>query len=164
VGISGEKIATVVTGGVLAVLGAAAVYHVLLVLDVLGYGHRGRPPSGEFLVLWSVVAMVAAVVQMLVSLSNGGSADRRLVALVPLAAAAVVVTRYYSPDPYHLTGSHPLDIAEGGTIAASRVWVTVGFAAAVALSTVRWLRVGLALGALALVLCATAVASEGFNH
>jgi hypothetical protein len=152
-----------VTIGVLAVLGAATGFHLLLVADAVEYGPRGRQPSGEFLVLWSVLAMVVAAAQMIASLVGGG-ADRRLLALVPLAASAVVISRYYSPDPYSVPGPHPLTIGEGGTIAAWRVWATLSLAAAASLTILRWPRIGLSVGIAALTFSASAVASEGFGH
>jgi hypothetical protein len=158
-----HRVATVVTIGVLAVLGAATVYHLLLVVDAVEYGSRGRQPAGAFLVQWSVVAMAVAVAQMIASLVGEGT-DRRLIALVPLAASAVVISRYYSPDQYYLHGPHPLNIAEGGTIAASLVWATLGVSAAASVTNLRWPRIGVLLGVAALALSATTVASEGFGH
>lgn len=168
----GEAVAAAFVWGLLVSLGYAAAYHLAMVLGVIGFGPRGELPPGDGIVFGVSVTMVVGGIVLAVSAGLENSelepffvTDLRrthVLWAISLMAFAVVIARYFSPDPYYLS-THG-SIADGGTVDPQTIRGLFGLTAIA--SIVTWLRprTGLFLTALVLLLSAGVVSTAGYGH
>ncbi len=147
---------------ILIVLVGAAIYEAAVALQWIPLGTvPGDGARFEGVVIASALAaMLAGIILSLVLAAQGRGSAR--VAFFAVAAAALMVARFYTFDPYDL----PTLIRYSETGSFSPAWVysivLAGLAASV-LCLVRP-RVGFVLAAPVLLLCAFTVSFFGFGH
>jgi hypothetical protein len=149
---------------VVAVLLAAAAYEAAIALEWISLGpEAGDEAPGQAVV--TVSAFVAFVVGM--GIGAAAALSRRPVRgwpalLIPVAAAAYLVSHYYAFDSYYLPDLRRF--AEDGNIAARWVYgvaaCCLGTAALIAYAP----RVGVALLPFMLLVCGIFVVGEGIGH
>ncbi len=146
---------------VAAVIAASTAYHVALAVGLTAYSARGAPPPGDGLVLAGFLALcLGAMVPVVASVANARIESRWTLAALTALAVALVVARYYSPDPYYLnTDGRIADHYPGSRIAA-----VIVLSAAVTLIGRRSPRIGIALVAVVMVLCAATLSDEGYGN
>jgi hypothetical protein len=150
-----------------AVVAVGAVYELAVALGVIGLGpHPGDPPAGYNRVVGITLlalALMGAVLVLAALPWRGGDACGRVAApLAGAVAAAFLVARFYSYDPYYAPDLHRM--SDGGIVAGSWVafLIIVTFAAAL---LVRWSpRVALAATAVAVWANALTAAVAGTGH
>jgi hypothetical protein len=156
----------------LGVLAAATVFHILLATDVIAFATDGRQPSGYGLVRLAAVSLtVAGLIFLFCSIPDeprpGGVVssmrEGKLLPLVAPAAAALVVSRFYSPNSYYLPERRA--IAEGATSGVSNgVWAVVILAALAVALGYRWRRAGLLILTLVCWLSAVMITTLGYGN
>jgi hypothetical protein len=82
--------------------------------------------------------------------------------LIALLGLAVVVVRYYAPDPALLNTNGR--IADGSTVSGLRILAAIGLSLAAAIATRASPRAGSALTAVALWFDAATLTHEGYGH
>jgi hypothetical protein len=146
----------------LAVLVAGTAYEAAVALRWIEIGDvPGEGPAYEGVVLG--LALLAMFLGAIWSLVLGSEGRQSIVAsLLPLAAAAFVVARYYTFDPYNA----PTLIRYSDAGGFSPVWVYGLALAALVAFLVSGMRprVGFFLGAPVLLLCAFTATFLGFGH
>jgi hypothetical protein len=146
-------------GVLVAVLAAAACYEAAVALGLLDVGPLpGQGPPGEEAVLLPALAALLVGTGLVIVASA-----RPLAWLLAPAAAALVVARFFSFDPYYAPVLRRM--SDGGAV--SPAWVA--FLAAAALTAGGLLRIGLRrsgafLSAAILVLSFATVLFEGAGH
>jgi general stress protein CsbA len=140
------------------VLLAAACYEGAVALGWLHLGKApGEGPPGQGLVL------VAALAALVVAAGLAAVAPRRpLVPLLAPAAAALVVARFYTYDPYYLPTLRRM--SDGGAVAGRWVAFVCAAAAVAALTSRVRPRTGSFLTVAVLILCFGTVVFEGAGH
>jgi hypothetical protein len=138
------------------------VYELLVAVRVIPIGTApGDWPVGGEVVL--VAALLALAVGAGVSLRHafGGGRGSAVWALLPLVAAAYVVVRWYSFDPYFA----PTHRRHSEGVVAG-VWIASLVVGALAASSFALLlpRVGAVARAVVLLLCATTAWAAGLGH
>jgi hypothetical protein len=135
----------------LGVLGLATVYEALVAFGVIELGSLpGEGPPGERLV--ALVAVLAMLVAAGLALVAALEAPVRLLALLPPAAAAFLVARFYTFDPYYLPTLRRY--SDDGMLPPQLVYAVVALAVGAALLTLVHRRAAAALSALAILACA----------
>jgi hypothetical protein len=141
---------------------AGATYHAAVALRWISLGDVPGEEAPYF-GLFYTAALIALLVGAIVSLTLAWRHESNLfVALLGIAAAALVVTSFYSFDPYYLPTMRRY--SDGGTFSPTWVYAVAGFGL---LST--WLcltspRTGFVVNAPALFLCAFTVTFLGVGH
>lgn len=156
----------------LALLAYATAYQAVLALGVIGYGERGQSPPGwdaqfaAFFVMVATGAMCLAIGAWPRAVAGADlmSALRgsRVLMLAALAGLAVVVVRYYAPDPALLNTNGR--IADGNTVSGIRILAAVALSLTAATASRVWRRVGFGLTAFALWFNAATLTHEGYGH
>jgi hypothetical protein len=157
---------------VIALLAYATGYQALLALGVIGYGERGQLPPGWDAWLLSLAAMVAtgaiclavAVWPRAAPGADFASALRRsrFPLLIALLGLALVVVRYYAPDPALLNTDGR--IADGSTMSGVRIVAAIALSLVAAIATRVSPRAGSTLVAFALWFDAATLTHEGYGH
>jgi hypothetical protein len=153
-------------------LAYATGYQALLALGVIGYGERGQLPPGWDAWLLSLAAMVATgAVCLAVALwppaapgadFASGLRRSRFLLLIALLGLALVVVRYYAPDPALLNTNGR--IADGSSVSGIRILAAIALSLAAVIATRVSPRAGSTLAALALWFDAAALTNEGYGH
>ena len=149
---------------ILAVLAAATAYEAAVALGWLAVGPEpGQAPAGNGLVLGAaVLALFAGAGLCLVHAWGPGPEVDALGWLLAPAAAAFVLARFYTYDPYYAPTLRRM--SDDGLVADSWVYMLVGLALlAGALVRIRP-RAGLGATALVLLLSAVTALAEGGGH
>jgi hypothetical protein len=141
---------------------AGATYEAAVALKWISLGDvpgEEAPYFGLFYTAALIALLVGAVVSWILAWRYESNV---FVALLGIAAAALVVTSFYSFDPYYLPTMRRY--SDGGTFSPTWVYAVAGFGL---LST--WLcltspRIGFAVNAPALILCAFTVTFLGVGH
>ena len=149
---------------VLAVLTATAAYEVAVALGWLDVGPRpGQAPPGNGLVLGAaVLSLFAGAALCLVYASRPTPPADALASLLAPAAAAFVVARVYTFDPYYAPALRRM--SDDGLIPDAWVYTLVGLALIAAVLTRTRPRLGLSATALVLVLSALTALAAGLGH
>jgi len=142
------RLAVLVTLGVLA---SATAYEALIALGVieLGSGPGKGAPGEQAVALVAVLTMLVAAGLALVA-ARGARVP--FVALLPAAAAAFLVARFYSFDPYFAPALRRY--SEDGMLPPELVFGVVALAVAAAALTLVHRRAAAALSAFAILACA----------
>ena len=143
---------------VLAVLVACTAYEVADAANLLKSGSEsGYGPAG------SAEVEIAALVALIVGTIALGVAGSRahLAPLVPLAAVAFVVARFYSFDPYYAPTLRRM--SDGGLVAPGLIYLLIVAAVVVAALMTKWPSAA-PLGAALLVFSALLALVEGAGH
>ena len=116
-------------------LGWVALYEAALAAGVIGYTGVRHPPPWESTTVLGVLVMAAAgiVIAWVVMLDAvtilEGAAARMAsmwsVAVIPCVAAAAVVARWLTPDPYYLPSTFRR-MSEGGIVSRNPVFAIGG--------------------------------------
>lgn len=149
---------TVAFSVVLAVLVACTAYEVADAAALLKPGSEsGLGPAG-----WAEVeiAALAALIVGTVALGVGGS-PTRLAPLVPLAAVAFVVVRFYCFDPYYAPARRRM--SDGGLVAPALIYLLI-VAAVVVTVLMKKKPTAAPLGAALLVFSALLALVEDAGH
>ena len=155
-------------------LGWVALYEAALAAGVIGYtGVRHPPPWESTTVLGGVLVMAAAgiVIAWIVMLDAvtilEGSAARMAsmwsVAVIPCVAAAAVVARWLTPDPYYLPSTFRR-MSEGGIVSPRAMAAVVVLAAGSAVLMRVRAGPGLWLCSISLWFSALVMLVEGTGH
>jgi len=149
---------------VLVVLTAAAAYEAAVAFGWLSVGPKpGEAPVGNGLVLGAaLLALVAGAGLSAVYASHRRPRADALGALIAPAAAAFVVARFYSFDPYYAPTLRRM--SDDGLVAASWVYTLAGLALLAAILTRTRPRTGLGLTVLVLLMSAFTALAEGGGH
>ena len=158
------RLERLITIAVLAVLIAATAYEAALAFNWLSVGPLpGETPVGYGLVLASaLLALLVGVVLLAVAASRPQPRRDPFWSLVGPAAAAFVVTRFHSFDPYYAPTLRRM--SEHGMVPDAWVYALVFFAVVAAILTRVRLRQGLAVNALVLLLGALTALAAGTGH
>jgi hypothetical protein len=105
---------------------------------------------------------VAGAVLAAVALFRDVRTPRAALALIPIGAAAFVVARFFTPDPYYAPTVRRL--SDGGAFSASWVFVWTGFAVVAAALIMIRRRVGLATAVPVLLVLAVTGLAEASGH
>jgi hypothetical protein len=133
---------------VLAVLAAAAAYEALIAFEVIGLG--AEPGDGAPLeALVRATALVATLIGALLVVLDPGT---RLAPLVPLGAAAFMLARFYTFDPYYLPTLRRF--SDDGLVPSALVYLALVLALVTAMLIRAKPRAGSLLGAAAVLACA----------
>jgi hypothetical protein len=147
----------------LAVLFAATAYEAGVALRLLPLGDEpGEGPAGRGLLFGAaLLALVVAAVFSAVSASRASTPAGPAIALIDLSAAAFLVARFYSFDPYFAPTLRRF--SEGGVAAP---WVYSLVALALVAAVLPWTRprAGLGLTVLVLPLVAVTAFATGLGH
>jgi hypothetical protein len=112
---------------VLCVLAAATAYEALVALGVIGLGSEpGEGPQGEGTIL--LIAVGAMLVEAGLAVLAAAGLRLPYVGLFAPAAAAVLVARFYTFDPYYLPTLRRM--SDGGLLSPVLVYGLVAFALA----------------------------------
>lgn len=142
----------------LAVLAAATLYESLVALGAVDLGPLpGQGPPGEGFVL--TVALFAMAVGVVVAVAAHRSPA---VALLAPAAAAFLVARFYTFDPYYSPALRRM--SDGGVVSPALVFLMVGLALCAALLTRVRSGAGVALTAPVVLGCALLAFVVGVGH
>ena len=142
---------------VILVLAACTLHQVAVAAGWLAIGRQpGDDPTGTTAVLIAaVVALIAGAFVL------GASVPSRLAPLVPLAAVAFVVARFYSFDSYYAPGLQRM--SDGGLVAPGLIYALIFTAVAVAALMTKWPRAAPA-GAALLVISTLLALAESAGH
>jgi hypothetical protein len=149
---------------VLAVLAAASAYEAAVALGWLAVGPQpGQAPPGNGLVLGAaVLALVAEAALCVVYASRPRPRADGLGSLLAPAAAAFVVARFHTYDPYYAPALRRM--SDDGLIPDAWVYTLVGLALIAAVLARTRPRLGLSLSALVLLLSAFTALAVGLGH
>jgi hypothetical protein len=149
---------------ILAVLAAATAYEAAVALGWFAVGPEpGQAPSANGVVLGAAVfALVAGAGLCLVHAWDRQPQVDALASLVAPAAAAFVLARFYSYDPYYAPTLRR--ISDDGLVPDSWVYLLVGLALLAAVLVRIRPRAGLSATALVLLLSALTALAEGSGH
>jgi hypothetical protein len=143
---------------VLAVLAVSTAYEVVDAANVLKPGSQsGYGPAGS--TEFEIAAFVALIAGS-IALGVAGSRTR-LAPLVPLAAVAFVVARFYSFDPYYAPALRRM--SDGGLVAPGLIYLLIVAAVIVAALMRKWPSAA-PLGAALLVFSALLALVENAGH
>jgi hypothetical protein len=143
---------------VLAVLAMCTLHQIAVAAGWLTTGpQNGDAAAGTTVV---VIAALAAMIAGSIALGVAG-ARSRLAPLVPLAAVAFVVARFYTFDPYYAPALRRM--SDGGLVAPGLIYVLIAAAVVVAALMMKWPPAAPA-GALLLVCAALLALVEGAGH
>lgn len=135
----------------LGVLLGATLYETLVALEVIELGSEpGDGPAGEQAI--ALVAVLTMLVAAGLALFAALGAHVPVPALLPPAAAAFLVARFYTFDPYYLPDLRRF--ADGGMLPPVLVWCVVAAAVGAALLTLVHRRAGAALSVPVILACA----------
>jgi hypothetical protein len=154
----------VVTGLVVVVLLLAAVYEAAIALEWISLGSEpgGDAPGQAVVTSGAFLALVAGIGVGVAGVLRRGSPRRWPAMLIPVAAAAYLLSHYYAFDSYYLPDLRRF--SDDGNIAARWVYgvaaCSVGVGALIALVP----RIGLALLPFMLLVCGIFVVGEGIGH
>jgi hypothetical protein len=142
---------------VLAVLAACAVHQVAVAAGWLAIGPQsGDDPTG------TTAAIIAAIVAMIAGAAVLSTRRRsRLAPLVPIAAAAFVVARFYTFDSYYAPTLRRM--SDGGLVAPGLLYMLIVAAFVVAALMARWPSAAPA-GSLLIAFSALLALAEGAGH
>lgn len=149
---------------VLMVLTAAAAYEAAVAFGWLSVGPEpGQAPVGNVIVLGAtLLALFAGAGLCVVYASHGRPRADVLGSLIAPTAAAFVVARFYSFDPYYAPTLRRM--SDDGLVAESWVYALVSLALLAAILTRIRPRLGLGLTALVLLMSALTALAEGGGH
>ena len=135
----------------LGLLISATTYEALVALGVIDLGSLpGDGPPGERMI--ALIAVLTMLVAAGLALFAALGARVPLVAILAPAAAAFLVARFYSFDPYYLPTLHRF--SEDGMLPPVLVFCVVALAVGAAVLTLVRRRAGAALSVFAIVACA----------
>lgn len=135
----------------LGVLVFATTYEALVAFGVIELGSLpGEGPSGEQAI--ALIAVLTMLVAAGLALFAAFGARVPFLALLPAAAAAFLVARFYTFDPYYLPTLRRF--SDDGMLPPVLVYGTLGLAVGVALLTRANQRVGAALSVPVILACA----------
>ena len=135
----------------LAVLVCATAYEALIVFGLIELGSSpGDGPPGEGMV--ALIAVLAMLVAAGLALVAALGARVPFLYLLPPAAAAFLVARFYTPDPYFAPMLRRY--SEDGMLPPGLVLGVVGLALGAAALTFAQRRAGAALSVFAILACA----------
>jgi len=142
---------------ILVVLAACALHQVAVAAGWLAIGRQsGDDPTGTTAVLIAaLVALIAGAIAL------GASVPSRLAPLVPLAAVAFVVARFYSFDSYYAPALRRM--SDGGLVAPGLIYALI-FAAVVVAALMTKLPRAAPAGAALLVVSALLALVESAGH
>jgi hypothetical protein len=149
---------------ILAVLAAATAYEAAVALGWLAVGPEpGQAPTGNGLVLGAaVLALVAGAGLCVVHAWRPPPQVDALGSLLAPAAAAFVLARFYTYDPYYAPTLRRM--SDDGLVADAWVYLLVGLALLAALLVRVRPRAGLVATVLVLLLGAFTALAEGAGH
>jgi hypothetical protein len=152
------------------VIAASTAYHAALAVGWLNYSARGVPPPGHQLVLAGFLSLLLSAIFLvaasLVSVALDGDSPKSALggqlALegLTIAGIALVLARYYTPDPYYLNVNERIADHYPGDRIAELVLLA---AAGVGVGR-RWPRVKALVTAVLMCLCAVVMSGEGYGH
>jgi hypothetical protein len=146
------------------VLLAAAAYEAAIAFEwiSLGSGPGGEASGQGVVTIFAFLALASGMVIGAAAVLRRGSVRRWPVMLIPLAAAAYLISHYYAFDPYYLPTLRRF--SDDGNIAARWVYgvaaCAIGVASVIALAP----RIGLALLPFMLLVLGIFVVGEGIGH
>jgi hypothetical protein len=142
---------------VLVVLAVCTLHQVAVAAGWLAIGPQGGDdPTG------TTAAIIAALVAMITAaISLGARVPSRLAPLVPLAAVAFVVARFYSFDSYYAPTLRRM--SDGGLVAPWLIYLLIVAAVVVAALIRKWPSAA-PLGAVLLVFSALLALAESAGH
>jgi hypothetical protein len=142
----------------------AVFYETAFAFGAFGVGDEpGDGPVGSTLVaVLGGLAIAAGAVLAGLALLPDEPAPRHVVALIPLGAAAFVVARFLTPDPYYAPTVRRL--SDGGAFSASWIFVWTGLAVVAAALIMIRRRVGLATAVPVLLVLAVTGLAEASGH
>jgi hypothetical protein len=154
----------IVTLLVVVVLLVAAVYEAAIALGWIALGSEpGDDARGQAIVtIAALVALAAGMGIGAAAVLRQGSVRRWPALLIPIVAAAYVVSHYYAFDSYYLPTLRRF--SDDGNIAPIWIYGVAGCALAVAGVIALAPRTGFALLPFMLLACATFVVGQGIGH
>jgi hypothetical protein len=133
---------------VLAILAAATAYEALIALEVIGLG--AKPGDGA---PWEAFIRLTALVAMLIGAALiVADPISRLGMFVPLGAAAFMLARFYTFDPYYLSTLRRF--SDDGLVPPALVFLVLVLALVAAMLIRAKPRAGGLLGVMAVLACA----------
>lgn len=142
------------------VLACATGYEVAAALGWIPIGSvPGEGPAGGGAVF---VAAVSALLVGSGALASAPGSEARLAPVVDLTAAAFVVARFYTFDPYYAPTLRRM--SDAGFVAGSWVVMLVAAALVAAVVSIFRPRIGMRAGAVVSLLCALTAVAEGAGH
>jgi hypothetical protein len=150
-----------------AVIAVGAVYELLVALGVLGLGPQpGDAPAGAAVIVPLALLALLLVGGLLLAAATGGRAwngwGRLTVPAAGAAAAAFLVARFYSYDPYY--APYLRRMSEDGLVAGRWIAFLVAATLVSGLLVRRWPRVASAGTALGMWAIALTAAVAGLGH
>lgn len=146
---------------VVLVLLAAAAYEAAVALEWISMGRQpGDDPAGQAPV--TIAAFLALLTGIVATLVSRRILHRWPAALVPVAAAAYMVARYYAFDPYYLPTLRRF--GDAGVVPAAWLYGVVVAALVVAVAIRRRPSVAPVLTPLVLLVCAVTALVQGTGH
>jgi hypothetical protein len=142
---------------VLVVLAACTLHQVAVAAGWLAIGPQGGddPPGTTAAIIAALVAMITATIAL------GTRLRSRLAPLVPLAAVAFVVARFYTFDSYYAPALRRM--SDGGLVAPWLIYLLIVAAVVVAALIKKWPSAA-PLGAALLVFSALLALVESAGH
>jgi hypothetical protein len=146
---------------VVLVLFAAAAYEAAIALEWISMGSQsGEEPTGQVAV--TIAAMLALLTGIIAAVVSRRILRRWPAALVPVAAAAYVVARYYAFDSYYLPGLRRF--SDGGAVPSIWLYGVISAAVVAAFAIRRRPSTAPGLTPLVLLVCAVTALAEGTGH
>lgn len=163
-----RRILRAALAALVTVVAVGAAYELAVAVGVIGLGPLpGQGPPGDTPVVEvSLLALLltGALLLLAAPLSRGvlGAWGRVSVPIAGVVAAAFLVARFYSNDPYYAPQLQRM--SDGGVVAGRWVALLVVATIAAGMLVRRWPRVGLAASALGVWAIAVTAAVAGTGH